>query len=791
MVAPNPSMLEVALAHARRGWAVFPLAPGSKVPLIPKKDGGNGCLDGTRDEPRILGWFTSTPEANVGIATGAASNLLGLDVDGAAGEASLARLEAQHGALPRTARVRTRRGFHYYFRHVPGLKNRAAILSKESGLDIRTDGGYLVAPGSVVDGHTYTLEDEPVDEAPTWLVALLPKKVEPKERRPAQQRQAPVRTAGSGFSAYGRKAVDAEVARLRQAPEGSRNDTLNGVAFNLGQLCAGGEIADLAQSLVDLGVEIGLSEAECRKTVASAWRAGMTKPRSAPPRADRPPLRALPRDDQHDVGAPDGAEPARDDDGPPEEPPEDREPDDAPTHELETDLGNARRLVRLHGEDLFHTGSLGWLVWDGTRWQRDETGDAVRRAKAAIESLWGEAKKAADRGDTESAKHKFKHALKSQSARSIEAALRLASTEKSVAARTESFDRHPWLLNCRNGVLDLKTGRMQEHDQALRLTRRVEASFHPNASCPQWEEFLEQVLPDPEVRSFLQRYAGYTLAGERAEQVFVFLYGSGSNGKSTLLDVLASVLGDYGVVTPFDTFLERQPGQATNDLARLAGSRFVRASEPDEGAVFSESLVKSITGGEPISARFHRQEFFEFVPGFTLWLSGNHHPRVKGTDEGIWRRVLLVPFSVRIEKGDKHLKDRLLDERDGILRWMYEGCAAWQRVGLNAPKAVVKATTEYRKDQDVAGRFLEERCILTLKEADWLTVKALRGAYEHWCDENGERPMSQRALADRLKLRGLNNARMAGTGATIWTGLRWREGASQSTLEMPIEEPDL
>lgn len=304
MVAANPSMLQVALDHARRGWPVFPLAPGEKVPAFksahPEGDplrnrchgqcgqDGHGCYDATREERTLLRWWTGWAVANVGLATGATSGLLVLDVDGEKGEASLAALVARHGALPVTAEVRTRKGRHIYFLHVPGLKNRAAILSKDSGLDIRTDGGYVVAPGSVVGGHTYALADRPVAAAPSWLVALFPKKAEPKPRAAAAPRQAPKPADPHGFTRYGLKAFELELNRLRQAVEGTRNDTLNAVAFNLGQLQAGGEIPDVAENLVSEAVAIGLGDAESRKTVGSAYRAGMQKPRSAPPRGDAP-----------------------------------------------------------------------------------------------------------------------------------------------------------------------------------------------------------------------------------------------------------------------------------------------------------------------------------------------------------------------------------------------------------------------------------------------------------------------------------------------------------------------
>ncbi len=444
-------------------------------------------------------------------------------------------------------------------------------------------------------------------------------------------------------------------------------------------------------------------------------------------------------------------------------------PDSGPV-ELCTDLGNARRLVERHGHDLLYTGALGWLVWDGRRWSCDDTGEAERRAKDAVRSIRDEVRRLTEGGEANAADELWKWALKSQGSARLDAILRLARTEPEIAARGGEFDKDPWLLNVLNGTLDLRTGDLRPHRRDDLLTKLVPVGFDPKAEAPQWRRFLEEVQPDPEARGFLARYAGYCLTGEMGEQVFAVHHGGGSNGKGVYSDMLLAVLGDYAGVTPFATFVQRRPDAPTNDLAALRGARLVVASEPNEGMRLDEGTVKAITGEDPITARYHYKEFSTFYPTCKLVLTGNHRPRIRGTDHAMWRRVLLVPWPVTVTTRNKNLRRHLREELPGILRWAVEGCLAWQREGLCAPRVVRAAVEEYREAEDHVGRFIADRCQLGSDLV--ISSKDLRSAYGAWAEEDGENVLSAKAFGSRLTTRGLTPVKdVAGLRGRGWRGI--------------------
>src|SRR5215211_788677 len=292
--------------------------------------------------------------------------------------------------------------------------------------------------------------------------------------------------------------------------------------------------------------------------------------------------------------------------------------------------------------------------------------------------------------------------------------------------------------------------------------------------APTWETFLERVLPGDELRTFVQRAAGYSATGDTSEQVMLINHGAGNNGKSTFQEALAAALGDYSMRAPTEMLMAKRAGGVPNDVARLKGARFVAASETEEGRRLAESLVKDLTGQDTITARFMRAEFFEFKPTHKLWLSTNHKPEIRGTDTAIWRRLRLIPWTVTIppSEQDKRLPTKLADELPGILAWIVQGCLEWRREGLEAPEEVRKATGRYRAEMDVLAAFIDEECIVS--EHAGATAKALYSAYREWCEENGERPESQRRFGGRLKERGFESGRMttgARKGAVEWYGI--------------------
>ena len=436
-----------------------------------------------------------------------------------------------------------------------------------------------------------------------------------------------------------------------------------------------------------------------------------------------------------------------------------------------TDLGNARRLAAEHGGDVRYVHDWGrWLAWDGGRFRLDDTGEHVRRAKAVTRSLLLDVAAAAP---GEIAKRIAAHAARSQSDRAIRAMLNLAQSEPGIPVVPEDLDRNPWVFNVANGTIDLEYGDLRAPRRDELLTKRSSVLYDPDAPCPRWLAFLDRVLDrDQDLVAFVQRAVGYTLSGKTTEQVFFLLYGAGANGKSTFLETIRVLLGEYAIQAPVETFLEHRDGAIPNDVARLRGARFVAATETPEGRRLNETLVKRMTGSDTITARFMRGEWFDFAPTFKVWLATNHLPEIRGTDDAIWRRVRAIPFTVTIpeDERDKTLIATLRHELPGILNWALVGCQGWQDNGLQPPAAVTNATTSYRADMDVLGRFLEDEC--DVGEALRTKAGELYTRYEYWCGRNGEDVLSQQALGRRLSNRGFGKQR--GNDGRSWLGLALR-----------------
>lgn len=440
-----------------------------------------------------------------------------------------------------------------------------------------------------------------------------------------------------------------------------------------------------------------------------------------------------------------------------------------------TDMGNAQRLVAQFGHGLRYCHAWGkWLVWDGRRWKIDETGGVVRCAKETVRAIFEEA---ATCEHDEQAKALAKYALKSQAEARIKAMIGLAESEPGIPVTPDQLDASPWLLCVVNGVVDLRTGELRDHARDDLITKWAPVVYDPSATCPTWLAFLDRIMDGSEhLLTFLRRVAGYSLTGSTAERALFFLYGVGANGKSTFLETLRATLGDYAMRTPTETLLARPEGSIPNDVARLKGARFVAASEAEEGKRLAEALVKALTGGDTISARFMRGEWFDFRPEFKLWLATNHKPIIRGTDKGIWDRIRLIPFEVRIPEAeqDKSLPTKLLSELEGILAWAIRGCLEWQREGLSIPDEVKSATDAYRTEMDTLAAFLNDRCILGLDEH--VSAKALYEAYKAWCEASGERPVTQRMLGTRLREREFQSRRAGANGGYVWSGLGLNDG---------------
>jgi putative DNA primase/helicase len=433
-----------------------------------------------------------------------------------------------------------------------------------------------------------------------------------------------------------------------------------------------------------------------------------------------------------------------------------------------TETGNAERLVDQFGRDIrFCHPWNAWLHWDGRRWKRDQTGAVRQMAKGVVRSIRLEA---AVTDDKDQRKVIWDWAKKSETAAARAAMLRLAESEPGVPILTEDMDRNPFLFNVLNGTLDLRTGKLWPHERMEGITKLAAVTFDPDAECPTFLRFLDRILPELEVRRFVRRVAGYCLTGVTTEQCLFFPYGGGANGKSTLLTVLRRMMGEYAQHASPNLLLERKGEQHPTELARLFGARLVTSVEVDDGKRLAEGLVKQMTGGDPMVGRLMREDFFEFEATHKLILAANHRPDIRGTDDAIWRRIHLIPFTVQIpaEERDPGLVDTLCLELSGVLNWALAGCREWQADGLRAPVAVVESTAEYRAEQDIIGSFLNERCVMEPQAQ--VASQVLYSVYSSWCEATGSYCMTANKFGREIGQKGFKKGRGTG-GEKAWIGL--------------------
>ena len=448
-----------------------------------------------------------------------------------------------------------------------------------------------------------------------------------------------------------------------------------------------------------------------------------------------------------------------------------------PESALYTDVTNAQWMVREFGDNLrYCTAWNKWLVWDGRRFKVDDTLEIDRMAKETPRRMRVLAETIRDSREKEKL---FAHSLRAESQNRLKAMVELAKSEPGIAVLPHELDRDAWLLNCENGTLDLRTGELKPHDRSHLLTKLAPVEYGGMAECPQWQAFLNKIMDDrADLVSFLQLAAGYSLTASTREQCMYFLYGVGANGKSTFLNTLAAMLGDYAGQTPTNTLMAKKNEGIPNDIARLKGLRFVQAAEAEMGKALAESLVKQMTGGDTLTGRFLHGEFFEFAPQFKLFLATNHKPVIRGTDDGIWRRIRLIPFEVTIPEADRDrdLPEKLKSELPGILRWAVEGCLAWQRDGMTLPTAVTAATAEYRSEMDTLAAFIGDECCVGPEQRIGSTE--LYQTYSEWCETMNERPLRQNLFGMRIKEQGYESRRSGANGSAVWYGI----GSKRLTL---------
>lgn len=406
-----------------------------------------------------------------------------------------------------------------------------------------------------------------------------------------------------------------------------------------------------------------------------------------------------------------------------------------------SDEALALRFSELHQDDLRYVAAWGrWFIWTGSVWKADNTVQAFNFARAVCREAASECND--DRISPSIA-----------SASTVAAVERLAKADRRQAAVIDQWDADPWLLNTPGGVVELRTGKMRPHRPEDYMTKITAVT--PGGDYPTWREFLARITGgNGELHDYLQRAAGYSLTGSTREQALFFGYGTGGNGKGVFLNTLTGMLDDYAAVATMETFTASQSDRHPTDLAMLRGARLVTAQETEEGRRWAESRIKALTGGDPITARFMRQDFFTFQPAFKLFIAGNHKPGLRGVDEAMRRRMNLIPFTVTIPAAERDhaLPEKLKAEWPGILAWAIEGCLHWQKVGLRPPAAVKDATDTYLEDEDAMGIWIKERCV----EAKHLRLLSshLYADWRNWAESAGEFAGSQKAFSEKLTSRG-------------------------------------
>jgi putative DNA primase/helicase len=376
-----------------------------------------------------------------------------------------------------------------------------------------------------------------------------------------------------------------------------------------------------------------------------------------------------------------------------------------------TDMRLAAIFAETFNGDLLYWSETGkWLVFDGVRWTADSPGSAFPFVRRLIELLYTRAMGCSDyaqRGEM------LKAILKLEAHPRQETILAAARTRPELIINASDLDQHPMLLTMPNGTLDLETGTLRAHRPDDYITRLVPIEYNAAAQCPLFLAFLQRIFDgNQDVIDYLQRFAGYCLTGHTGEQVLLFFFGLGCNGKTLLANIFGALLGDLASTANAALLMAQNNRGASNDVAALRGARLVKVSEFDDGERLAESQIKTLTGGDPVTCRFLYQEHFTYTPTYKILLIGNHKPKVRGTDHGIWRRLHLLPFNVTIpeDERDPHLQSKLTTELPGILAWAVRGCLEWQRIGLSPPEEVRAATEDYRKSEDIFDLWLEECC---------------------------------------------------------------------------------
>ena len=443
------------------------------------------------------------------------------------------------------------------------------------------------------------------------------------------------------------------------------------------------------------------------------------------------------------------------------------------THEPGDILAGRTFARAMLGKLRYMSAADKWLRWDGTRWAWCACGEEMAAAKKVAAKILEQSSKLFA-SDPNRYKKLMAFATSLQNLKRLQAMIELAKSEDGMAiGHMAELDSDPWLLGVRNGVVNLKDGGLLAPDPAMLITRQAAAEYHDDAQCPKWLEFLNQIFNgDQDTIGYIQRALGYTLTGTTTEEALFICFGHGANGKSVFSNVVGTIMGDYSRAAPASLLTVRRADDSgpRNDLAMLCGARLVSINETQSGDRLDEQIVKTLAGREMVSARFLHKEFFEFWPTAKPWLRTNHKPIITGEDDGIWRRLHLIPFARKFseDERDPWLESKLLNERDGILAWMVRGCLEWKRHKLKQSASVRRESATYRKESDLLGEFLDEVTKADQEAREEQSI--LFDAYRQWHDANGTRPGSKTTFTKKLAERGFEATKS--NGLRYYSGLR-------------------
>lgn len=674
--------VELIRQFADRGYPVFPLhwmignrcscftncTKPAKHPITV-----HGFKDASCDSACIDKWVEKYPNANWGIATGIISNLLVVDIDKkTGGYETWDMLRTDHPEPIETITVSTGNGGrHLWFSYPNGFDIRSGQNVLGKGIDLRANGGYIVAPGSKTNNEyvfELSFDDTSLAEVPAWILDLI---LQPKNHTILQS----------------------PLANL--VPQGSRHGYLLSLAVRLWH--EGRSQDELSMQLIQSrnnhlsSGDHPVTDLEIAQIID--W------------------VMSVPRLIEYN----------------------------------QTDLGNAERFRDQYQHRIRWCSKWNqWLVWNGKVWGPDDSMFTEKSAHKTIRSIYADATYIEDE---DRRKQLVKHARASESQSRIQKMLEAAKPY--LAINPDAFNQDPFLLNVKNGVVDLRTGDLMAHDSERLLTKLIDIDYQKGIDSPLWHDFLNVVTNrDTQMIEFLQRAVGYTLTGSTDEQCLFFLFGQGANGKTTFIETLRRLFGNYSHRTDAEALLlSAKQGLAANPhIAQMAGTRFVDASELPEGRKLNEAVIKDLTGGDAITARFLYNDPFVFTPTHKLWIYGNHKPKVVGQDDGIWRRIHLIPFTASIPLKERKPQSALMkgfhEEFPGILNWAVDGCLKWQESGLAIPNQVKVATADYRSDQDILNDFLQERCIVGHQYS--IEKVMLFTEWKKWLQENGENALLEK-----------------------------------------------